>query len=74
MLGIVFLSSSTSPQVTFYSVVFQMSVLFYSALKQQVSENSFLQLHGCLCLTHKEPPFCFFALGKYFLMLLCVLP
>lgn len=62
MLRIVFLSSFTSLQVTFYSVNFQMSVLIYSALKQQVSENSFPHLHSCLCLTHKKPKFCFFLL------------
>lgn len=55
------------------SVIFQMSVLLNSALKQQVSENSLFQLYAWFCLTHEEPKFFFFALGNYLLMLLYVL-
>lgn len=57
----------------FRSVIFQMTVLFYSALKQQVSENSVFQLYACFCLTREEPKFYFFALRNYLLMLLYVL-
>lgn len=50
-----FLSSLTSLQVSFCSVVFQMLILLYSAPKQQLSENGFPQLRSCFCLTPRKP-------------------